>query len=459
MNWLRPPHDPAEALLWRTRIRLSVITLLMVATLVVVVGITTAVVATELMRQSVDRALDAAARDALTLHELLDNEHPSQYTGPLGVADTFVTLVDADGNIYRSTSAPNLPGLPDLAAIEAATTGDDRRTGTYGEASVRLLTMPYRAAQGDDETEDGAPAATTLYLQAGHDLSLEEQLESQLLLAIGVIGLLGILGALLVTLFITRRALVPIREAFETERRFVADASHELRTPVSIIRASAEILEREGLVDAAGKPLVDDIVGETDRMGRLVGDLMALASAQAGAIAMDFQPVKLDPYFEDIARRSASIADSRAIHFEAEADDTGSSRWVRADRDRLDQLLLILVDNAFKHAPSDGHVRLHLGVDAARRVATISVADDGPGIRPEETDRIFEPFERLATKRGSGDGAGLGLAIARQLARRHDADLSVESPPGEGATFRLRLPLMEAGRAERPVAVGSLLDA
>ncbi len=447
MSWLRPPRDPAEALLWRTRIRLSVITLLTVATLVVLVGITTAVVATELMRQSVDRALDAAASDALTLHELLDSEHPSQYTGPLGVADTFVMIVDADGNTYRSTTNANLSGLPDLAAIKAARTGDDRRTASFGDTSVRLLTMPYSAAQGDDEGEDGAPAGRTLYLQAGHDLSLEDQLESQLLLAIGVIGLLGILGAMVVTLFVTRRALVPIREAFETERRFVATASHELRTPVSIIRASAEILEREGLVATDGEPLVDDIVGETDRMGRLVGDLMALASAQAGAIAMDLEPVRLDTYFEDIARRSASIADSRKVHFEAEADATVPSPWVRADRDRLDQLLLILVDNAFKHAPPDGHVRLHLGVDETHRTATISVADDGPGIRPEETDRIFEPFERLATKHGPSDGAGLGLAIARQLARRHDADLSVESPPGEGATFRLRLPLMEAGGA------------
>ena len=447
MSWLRPPHDAAEALLWRTRIRLSLITLLMVATLVVMVGITTAVVATELMRQSVDRALDAAASDALTLHELLDSEHPSQYTGPLGVADTFVMIVDADGNTYRSTTNANLPGLPDLAAIKAARTGDDRRTASNGDSSVRLLTMPYSAPQGDDEGEDGAPAGRTLYLQAGHDLSLEEQLESQLLLAIGVIGLLGILGAMLVTLFVTRRALVPIREAFETERRFVATASHELRTPVSIIRASAEILEREGLVATGGEPLVDDIVGETDRMGRLVGDLMALASAQAGAIAMDLKPVRLDTYFEDIARRSASIADSRTVHFEAEAEATGASPWVLADRDRLDQLLLILIDNAFKHAPPDGHVRLHLGVDEAHRTATISVADDGPGIRPEDTDRIFEPFEHLATKHGSGDGAGLGLAIARQLARRHDADLSVESPPGDGATFRLRLPMMEAGSA------------
>ncbi len=123
MSWLRPPHDPSEALLWRTRIRLSAITLLMVATLVIVVGVISALVATELMRESIDRALDAAVSDPLTLHELLDDESQSNYHGPLGEADTFVMLVDAEGNIYRSTTNATLPGVPDVAAIEAALVG------------------------------------------------------------------------------------------------------------------------------------------------------------------------------------------------------------------------------------------------------------------------------------------------------------------------------------------------
>ena len=446
MSWLRPPRDPSEALLWRTRMRLSAITLLMVATLVIIVGATSAVVAAELMRESVDRALDAAASDPLTLHELLEDESESPYRGPLGRADTFVLLVDDEGNVYGSSGNAVMPGIPDVAAIAAAASADDRRSGTYGDTRLRLLTTRYATADLEDDEGEGLPATTTLFLQAGQDLSLQQELEQQLLLTIGIIGLVGLAGAVLVTLFVTRRALVPIREAFDTERRFVAAASHELRTPVAIIRASAEILERERLVAPGGRPLVEDIVGESDRMGRLVGDLMALASAHTGAIAMDLQPLALRAYFEDITRRSRSIAEARGLRLASSTAGPLSEASVMADRDRLDQLLLILIDNALRHSPAAGTVRVELAVDRNGRTATLSVSDDGPGVGPDELERIFEPFERSATTRGQGDGAGLGLAIARQLAERQDAELGVESQLGAGATFRLSMKLLGHSR-------------
>ncbi len=458
MRWFRPPRDPSEALLWHTRVRLSALTLATVATLVVVIGATTAVVATALMRESIDRSLDAAITDPLTLHELFEEEARWEYSGPLGVADTFVLIVDDEGNVYGSTTAAVLSDLPDLDALQNASEGDDRRSGRYGGREVRLLTTHYGEAQIEFEreygvglpveieregsdSEEGEPT-TTLYLQAGHDLSLQKELERQLLVAIGLIALIGLGGSVAVTLFVTKRALVPISEAFATERRFVAVASHELRTPVSIIRASAEILDREGLVAKAGEPLIDDIVGETDRMGRLVGDLMALASTEAGAISMDRQPLELEPYFEDIRRRCASMAEARGIGLEAATRGPLASARVEVDRDRIDQLLLILVDNAIRHSPAGGVVRLGLTVDTPGRTAVVTVSDDGPGIRDDDLERIFEPFERAGGARADHDGAGLGLAIARRLAIGHGGELSVSSQPGHGATFRLQLPLM-----------------
>ncbi len=450
MSRLRPPRDPAAALLWRARIRLASVTMLTVTALVLLVGITTAATATALMRESIDRALNAAAEDPLTLHELFENEEPYEYSGPLAEADTFVMLVDADGYVYGNTTDAVLAGLPDMDAVAAAAAGEDRRSGRYGDTHLRLLTRPLRDVDVEeldledleDLDEDDRRETTTLFLQAGHDLSLQRQLEQQLLVAIGLIGLIGLIGALAVTLLVTRRALVPIREAFDTERRFVAAASHELRTPVAIIRASAEILQREGLVGQGGEPLVDDIVGESDRMGRLVGDLMALASAQTGAIAMELAPLRIGDHFEDIARRSASIAEAQGLRLTASTRGPVGDAWVRADRDRLDQLLLILVDNALRHSPAGGSIHLELAVDAPMRQASISVTDAGPGVPPEEMERIFEPFERSAGARRSGSGAGLGLAIARQLAQRQDADLGVMNQPGAGATFVLRMRLI-----------------
>jgi signal transduction histidine kinase len=460
---IRPPSDPSEALLWRTRVRLAWVTLVMVATLVIVIGGVTAAVAITLMRDSIDRALDAAIADPITLHELFDREESWAYAGPLGVADTFVMIVDANGRVYESTTGAALSDLPDVAAIAAASSGTDRRSGRYGGTELRLLTTPYGPAQGRDESENGSEddsedgavsaggSATMLYLQAGHDLSLQQEFERQLLGAITVIGLIGLVGSVLVTLFITRRALAPIREAFATERRFVAVASHELRTPVSIIRASAEILERERLVEPDGQALVEDIVGETDRMGRLVGDLLALASAEAGAITIERVPLGLERWFEDIARRSASVAEARGTRLQATVEGGGTSVTVLADSERLDQLVLILVDNAIKHSPPGGAVRLGLVIERRRGLATLSVSDDGPGVDLERRELIFEPFERRAQRNRDDGGAGLGLAIARQLAIRHDAELDVHGDPGEGATFRLRLPLT-GDAAGRPVA-------
>jgi signal transduction histidine kinase len=273
------------------------------------------------------------------------------------------------------------------------------------------------------------------------NMALQHRLERQLLLAILVIGTLGVLGAMIVTLFVTQRALVPIREAFATERRFVAAASHELRTPVAIIRASAEILERERLVASGGSSLLDDILGETDRLGRLVGDLLALASAEAGALALDLAPVDLGAWFADLGRRSGAIAASRGVRLAVSPPGVVHGLDVTADRDRLDQLVLILVDNAIAHSPPGGLVRLDLIEDRRAGRAVVRVRDEGPGIPIEEQERIFEPFARVRGTRRVSGGSGLGLAIASQLAGRQGADLSVVSSPGRGATFSLTLRL------------------
>ena len=441
MNLRSSPREPSEALLRRTRLRLSLITLALVIALVVLVGVTTAVTAITLMTQSIDRTLDHAVQDEPTLRELFEGEDEYRVTGSLGEADTFVTMVDAQGRIYGSTHDTILAGLPDPQALQAAVDGGvDRRDGTYGGLAVRLLTL--RADRSLLEDDDGG--TSPLYLQAGFNLTLQKQIERQLILAIAIVGAIGVAGAMIVTWLITRRALVPIREAFSTQRRFVAAASHELQTPVAIIRASAEILERESLVSPDGATLVQDIIGETDRLGRLVGDLLALASAETGAVTLDVRPIPVRGWFEDVRRRVATVVARGGLRLESSVAGETSGVDVLGDRDRLDQLVLILVDNAIKHSPPGGVVRLDLVVDRRAGSARVLVADEGPGIPTAELERIFEPFARVAGSQRVKRGAGLGLAIARQLAGRQGADLSVSSPPGKGATFSLGLPLAGA---------------
>ncbi len=439
------PVDPAEALLRRTRIRLALLTLATVTTLVIVIGVTTAVTAITLMRESVDRALLLAAGDPLVLHQLFDGEgDDGSVQGVLGDADTFVILASADGALLGASGA-RPEGLPDTDAIAAAERGRDLRDARIGDTDVRLLTMRVAGETSEDheseeDDEESEAAASTRFLQAGMNMALQHRLERQLLLAILAIGALGVLGAMVVTLFVTQRALVPIREAFATERRFVAAASHELQTPVAIIRASAEILERERLVAGDGTALVDDIIGETDRLGRLVSDLLALASAEAGAISLRPEAIDLETWFTDLARRAAAIAEASGASFTT-SQERVSGLTVTADRDRLDQLVLILVDNAIKHSPPGGKVQLSLLDQRRSGTAIIQVSDQGPGIPAEELERIFEPFVRVPGTRRTTGGTGLGLAIARQLAVRQGEELTVVSSPGAGATFSLSLPL------------------
>ncbi len=418
--------DRMDQLVAQTQRRLAAFTLLLVSALLLGVGVATALVATKLMDANVDRALAAAAAAATTAGNEVDEAEHSP-----GPADTFVLFLNTQGRVIANPSGIRLTGLPDLAALQQAmASGRDQRDAMYGGVHVRVLTLPGPGTAGEDG--QGGPT----WVQAGFELTLHEQQEAQLLWTIGVLSLVGLAGAALVTWLVTRRALVPVRAAFATERRFVAAASHELRTPVAIVRASAEILDREGLVAADGQPFVTDIVSETDRMGRLVGDMLALASAEAGAVTVSRHPVELVGFLNDLARRADSMAGAHGLVIRADLP-AASSVVVEADEDRLTQVLLILVDNAIEHSPSAGTITLGLAVQGGRVV--ISVSDQGPGVPVADRERIFEPFARLPGARRSAAGSGLGLAIARQLVGRHDGELGVEDAPGGGARFVLRL--------------------
>jgi signal transduction histidine kinase len=255
-------------------------------------------------------------------------------------------------------------------------------------------------------------------------------------------SLLGLLGAGLVTLLVTRRALTPVRNAFSAERRFVAAASHELRTPVAVLHSLAEVLQRENLVEPGGRQMVDDMISETDRLGRLVGDLLALSSAEAGAVVVEPKRVEARSFVTALARRIESVALPRGLSVAVEQVDTAARPElpVTTDPDRLAQLLLIFADNAIDHSPAGGRLTLSVGEAAAHgHHVRISIADQGPGVPPTERERIFEPFARIDGRDRASKSTGLGLAIARTLADRLGGSLRVDDALGGGAVFSVDL--------------------
>jgi two-component system OmpR family sensor kinase len=224
-----------------------------------------------------------------------------------------------------------------------------------------------------------------------------------------------------------------IQSALDAQRRFVADASHELRTPLTTIRGNVELLALDEENESGERrEALEDIASEAERMSRLVTDLLALARADSG-LHLKHSPVRVRPLVEEVSRQVRRTAGT--VHFEIgsipDVEVSGSA-------DHLKQLLLILLDNARKYSPEGSVVRLT--AEQSSGWLQVSVSDTGPGIPREEQERIFDRFYRLDPSR-HGEGAGLGLAIARWIVSEHDGRLSVDSRPGEGSTFIVALPI------------------
>jgi two-component system, OmpR family, sensor histidine kinase CiaH len=433
--------DPTAQLLGATRRRLIAVTLGLVAALVLGIGAATAYVALRALDADVDRALAASVDSAVAR---LDGEAPqvqesneSDETAP-AVADTFLFYLGPAGKEILNPSRVTLTGLPDEAAVAAArTTRRDLRTVDAGGVAVRLLTVPIAPSSG------GTPAG---FVQGGFVLTLHDEQSGSLLAVIALVAAAGLFGAALVTLVVTGDALIPVRRSIAAQRRFVADASHELKTPPAIIRANAEVLQREALVADKGLSLVADIVAESDRLGRLVGDLLQLASADASGMVIERRSVDLAAVAAETVRQAQALASEHDVGLEFETrGHAGTPMTMAGDADRLTQLVLILVDNALDHSPRATTVRVCVGRGDGH--VELSVADEGPGIRADERDLIFEPFARLpGVRRDRADGTGLGLAIARRIALAHDGTITVESAGRSGARFVAAFPAMVADR-------------
>lgn len=229
--------------------------------------------------------------------------------------------------------------------------------------------------------------------------------------------------------------LVSLDEAYAAQQRFVADASHELRAPLTAVRANLELLKRQGesLPREERQALATAAAGEADRMGRLVADLLSLARADAGQ-RLQLRHTELDRLVLDVYSEARLLANGVKLKIE-EIDEIS----LPADSDRLKQLVLILVDNALRYTLK-GEVRLILRREGA--MAVVEVADTGIGIAPDDLPHIFERFYRADKARArDAAGTGLGLAIAKWIVEQHSGEIIVQSVLGSGSVFIVRLPL------------------
>ena len=418
------------------RWRLTVSFTIALGIILVVTGVAVYFTARTALYDQVDNDLvSRAGREQRVLAPRLpglrrDEPFPGFLIGPrFATAGYFYALVSPDGEVIASTANTDPAGLADAGtlqeAVDAGSAFADSESSEGDSLRVHVVSL-----QG--------PRDETLLMEVGRSTEPEQQALRRLLLVLagGLGG--GLVLALASGYFLSGRALRPIRAAMDSQRAFIGDASHELRTPLSVIRANAELLKRHPLEPVStNHEALDNIIAESDRLGKLVGQMLTLAQVDAGQVRLRTSEVALDETAEEVARSMRVLAEERGVSLET--DLNGPVR-LKGDGERLRELLVVLTDNAIKYTDVGGHVRLEVRRLSGGR-ARIRVSDTGRGIPAEALPHIFGRFFRVdkARSREAG-GTGLGLAIARWIAEAHGGSIRAESSPGVGTTVTVELP-------------------
>ncbi|MBX6378393.1 MAG: HAMP domain-containing protein [Clostridia bacterium] len=396
-------------------------------------------------------------------------------------ADTFVQVATLDGEVLGTSDNLGEARLPlgegDLAAVRRG--GMRHTTAWVGDEAVRVLAAPLvvdgrpfavvQVARSLARTDRALAelrflagaglllalglSGVVIWLSAGTALQPLEHLIATAE-AIGASGDLGhrvaapssddevgrlaatfnrMLDRLAASEAELRAAYARVERALEAQRRFVADASHALRTPLTTIRGNADLLRQfPNLSPEDRAATVAQIHAEAERMSRLVNALLALARTDADQ-PLRKSRVDLAPLVREVVAEATALARGQRL-----SAAVGGPVEVLGDPDALHQLVLILVENAVQYTPPGGRIDVRLAAENGE--ARLQVSDTGTGIAAEDLPHIFERFYRADRARRRG-GTGLGLAIARGIVERHGGAIEVESTAGVGTTFTVRLPL------------------
>ena len=378
-----------------------------------------------------------------------------------------ILLVLVDGHIISNVERRLEQAEGNTAAREPTAAPAGFLNATIGGSDYRVLSAPITDSEG---TRIGLfQAALTTDSAAAAALNVAG--------ALAAAGIIVILGGAVASVGVARQSLGPLRQmasdaasithtspggriayegpadelgslasslnamlarlerSYEDQRRFVADASHELRTPVAIVRGNVELLRGSSLCATDAAESLRLIEEESLRMTRLLDELLSLARLEGAK--RHFQPLETRTLMDEIAAHARALGDLTVTV------EGASGIWTSGDPDLLKQALLNIVRNAVSHTPSGGH--LCLTSSAVGNRVFLSVTDDGPGIPPDDLERIFDRFFRAAGPRpGDSGGAGLGLAITNRLVDLHDGRIRAENVEPHGARFTIELPRIVA---------------
>ncbi len=316
--------------------------------------------------------------------------------------------------------------------------GEDRRLLLANPAAARLLEVGNRLVEGAGVVEafrdpESLAALESAFQGDSPQWTLQRGGQMLRVLALPFQAGLEARGVLITLDDITRM------EALETTRqKFISNASHELKTPVTAIRIAVENLQDSGSVSAEGEPGLKSILRSVEKMTLLLNDISELSRIETGALTLDTRTVPLAAFARELLEDLAPAAHAKGVTLRLDLAPGLEAARAETDPFRLHQLLENLLSNAVKFSPDGAEVRLEAERDGAHLRWT--VRDQGPGIPEAEQTRIFERFYRTASARAV-PGTGLGLAIAKHLARLMGGEITLRSTPGKGAAFTFTMPL------------------
>jgi signal transduction histidine kinase len=408
------------------RWRLVAWTMLVLALILLALGAAVYAASSRALLEQVDRNLVSRAEQVGPIFDTAERGMRGPREGYRG--GVFYLAIGSDGQVLANPQQVNLTDLQLPTALRPGLL----TTVTLDGDPARLLLRPL------------GPRGQRGWLVVGQSLAAEQGALNSLLLVLVAGGLVGLVLSFGGAWFLAGRALIPIEQAFRRQQEFVADASHELRTPLTVLRSATDLLNqhRAEPLEANGV-LFDDIRADLARLERLAGDLLTLARSDRGELELAVAPLDLEVFVADVLRLTEPLARQRGVRLVLRPQSAAAVAEV--DPDRLQQVLLILLDNAIKHTPAEGEVSVAVQRQGAE--ALIEMVDSGSGIAPEHLPRIFDRFYRADPARSRAEGGtGLGLAIARTLVEAHDGSLSLSSTPGVGTRVALKLPLAEDAR-------------
>jgi signal transduction histidine kinase len=340
----------------------------------------------------------------------------------LRIPQRTLYLLDAKGHPLVPTEAD--PWIQQ-SALNAAKAGiSNSRYDTPDDRTLRLEARRFRDAHG-----------RTLIAAAIAD---QYELEDRYTALIGAFTAAALIAIVLVAFggwILARQSTAPIEANFANMRRFMADAAHQLKTPVAILRANADIaLQRPRDADDY-RVALKSVETESQRLGSIVDRMLMLARADAGAGVPEKRRVYLDDIASDCIGAAGSMAERKNISIDVEAFEETP---VMADVALVRELIVILLDNAIKYTKPGGSIRVR--VEMVSGSPTIRISDSGVGIKPSDLPRVFDRFYRGERGRSDHDGAGLGLSIARWIAEEHHATIAIQSEPDNGTSVSVTFP-------------------